>query len=321
MASTTIGTNFVKQFGSTLQMLAQIKGGKFDGKCMEESITGEEKYFDQLDAVYANEVQDRYGDSPENDITHARRRVVATPYDVGLMLDRFDKVQMLVDPESAYVQQINHALQRKKDIEFIKGALGTAYTGKAGGTEKELLAANSIGGANGDAGAGLTVDRVIATRTYFEENDIDLSDPMNKPYFVCAPKAIEDLLNQQEVTSSDYNSVKALVNGELNTWCGFEFVISNLVPYTTDAANQTVELSWSAADVPTGVTGNVRANFAYVKSGITRVTNPSIQVDIEKRGDKRFNWYAYGCMSTGAVRMEEKKVAIVATDDDSTPSL
>jgi hypothetical protein len=318
MASTTIGTNFVKQFGSTLELLAQTKGGKFDGKCLEESIEGEEKYFDQLDAVYASEVVDRYGDSPENDITHARRRVVATPYDVGLMLDRFDKVQMLTDPESQYVQQINYALQRKKDIEFIKGALGTAYTGKAGATGVDLDATNSIGGAAGDAGAGLTIERVLATRTYFEENDIDLSDPMNKPYMVVAPKSIENLLSQTEVTSADYNSVKALVNGELNTWCGFEFIMSNLLPYCADAANQTITLTWSNADVPTPVADNIRANFAYVKSGMRRVVNPSISVDIEKRGDKRFNWYAYGCMRTGAVRMEEKKVAIVASDEEGT---
>lgn len=316
MASTTIGTNFVKQFGSTLELLAQTKGGKFDGKCLEDSIQGEEKYYDQLNAVYASEVIDRYGDSPTSDITHDRRRVVATPYDVGLMLDRFDKVQMLTNPESEYVQQINYALQRKKDIEFIKGALGTAYSGKAGGTSNALAAANSIGLADGDANAGLTKARVLATRTYFEENNIDLADPMNKPYMVLAPQQIEDLLLLTEVTSADYNTVKALVSGELNTWCGFEFIVTNLLPYTTDAANQTVYLSWSASDVPvdTGST-DVRACFAYVKSGIRRVVNPSIEVDIEKRGDKRFNWYAYGCMRTGAVRMEEEKVAIIGCDE------
>jgi len=134
MASSTISTAFVKQYGNTLDLLAQTRGGKFTGKCLEESIEGEEKYYDQLGAVYAAEVIDRYADSPENDITHARRRVTATAYDVGLMLDKFDKVQMLVNPESEYVQQQVTALMRKKDIEFIKGALGNAQTGKTGST-------------------------------------------------------------------------------------------------------------------------------------------------------------------------------------------
>ena len=129
MASTSITTAFVKQYGKTLDLLAQTKGGKFTGKCLEESIEGEEKYYDQLGSVIAQEVTDRYADSPENDITHARRRVVATPYDVGLMLDKFDKVQMLVNPESEYVQQQVTALNRKKDIEFLKGLFGDAQSG------------------------------------------------------------------------------------------------------------------------------------------------------------------------------------------------
>jgi len=68
MASQTISTAFVKQYGSTLDMLLELKGGQFAGKCLEETITGEEKYYDQLGSVYANEVIDRYGDSPENEI-------------------------------------------------------------------------------------------------------------------------------------------------------------------------------------------------------------------------------------------------------------
>ena len=132
MASTSISTAFVKQYGSTLDLLAQTKGGKFTGKCLEESIEGEEKYYDQLGSVIAQEVTDRYADSPENDITHARRRVTATAYDVGLMLDKFDKVQMLVNPESEYVQQQVTALNRKKDIEFLKGVFGDAQSGKTG---------------------------------------------------------------------------------------------------------------------------------------------------------------------------------------------
>ena len=54
------------------------------------------------------------------------------------MLDRFDKVQTLINPESEYVQRQVSALMRKKDIEFITGALGTAGTGKGGATPANL---------------------------------------------------------------------------------------------------------------------------------------------------------------------------------------
>jgi len=312
MASSNISTAFVKQYGSTLDLLAQTMGGKFTGKCLEESIEGEEKYYDQLGSVFAEEVTSRYADSPENDISFARRRVVATPFDVGLMLDKFDKVQMLVNPESEYVQQQVHALNRKKDIEFIKGALGSAQTGKTGSTPVSLAAANRIAHNN----TSLTLDKLAETRAKFGENGIDLDDPLNKSYIVVTPQVIQDMLNSTKVTSADFNTVKALVNGDLNSFMGFEFIVSNLVPFSVSAA---ANLTYSATDVPDDTSADataggvkIKACFAYVHSGVRQVTNPSIQTEITKRDDKRFNYYAYSCMRTGAVRMEEKKVVEIA---------
>tara|TARA_A100000172_G_scaffold68162_2_gene47909 strand:- start:603 stop:1574 length:972 start_codon:yes stop_codon:yes gene_type:complete len=311
MASTSITTAFVKQYGSTLDLLAQTMGGKFTGTCLEESIEGEEKYYDQLGSVFASEVTDRYADSPENDITHARRRVTATPYDVGLMLDKFDKVQMLVNPESEYVQQQVHALNRKKDIEFIKGALGSAQTGKTGGTPTDLpstqIIAHDYTGGTVAAGS-LTIAKLAKARSLFGENGVDLDDPLNKAYIAVTPQVIQDMLGSEKTTSVDFNTIKALVKGEITSFYGFEFIISNLLPTatSTDAAT----LSWSSSDVPstTNQQNTDRACIAYVKSGIRQVTNPSIMTEISKRDDKRFNYYAYSCMRTGAVRMEEKKV-------------
>jgi len=308
MASTSISTAFVKQYGSTLDLLAQTMGGKFTGTCLEESIEGEEKYYDQLGSVFASEVTDRYADSPENDITHARRRVVATPYDVGLMLDKFDKVQMLVNPESEYVQQQVHALNRKKDIEFIKGALGNAQVGKTGGTATALPSTQII--AQGDT--SLTIAKLSEARGLFGENGIDLDDPLNKAYIAVTPKVIQDMLGSTKTTSVDFNTIKALVKGEITSFYGFEFIVSNLLPLTV---SNVASLNWSSTDSPTVAAGDSaddagagKACIAYVKSGIRQVTNPSIMTEISKRDDKRFNYYAYSCMRTGAVRMEEKKV-------------
>ena len=314
MASTSITTAFVKQYGSTLDLLAQTMGGKFTGTCHEESIEGEEKYYDQLGSVIANEVTDRYADSPENDITHARRRVVATSYDVGLMLDKFDKVQMLVNPESEYVQQQVHALNRKKDIEFIKGALGQAQTGKTGSVAANLGAANKVGA----AAATMTLSLLGQIKEKFQSNGVDLDDPMNKAYIAISPKVLNDMLQIDKLTSSDFNSIKALVGGDINSFYGFEFIVTNLLPFI-NSADSVANLSWSATtDAPNAVgsgTADLRACIAYVKSGVRQVTNPSIQTEISKRDDKRFNYYAYSCMRTGAVRMEEEKVIQVLCDE------
>ena len=315
MASTSITTAFVKQYGATLDLLTQTIGGKFKGTHLEESIEGEEKYYDQLGSVIADEVTSRYADSPENDISHDRRRVTATAYDVGLMLDKFDKVQMLINPESEYVQQQVTALMRKYDIEFLKGLFGTAQTGKTGAGTAVLAAANKI--AHG--GTGLTIAKIAEAREIMETNGVDLSDPLNKPYLAVSPKALQDLLTDTTAASIDYNNVKSLVNGDMNTFFGFEIIKSNQLPFVNDAGtpagtNHIANLSWGASDdLPVAASGggtaaNIRGCVAYTRSAVRQVTNPSIMTEISKRDDKRFNYYAYSCMRTGAVRMEEKKV-------------
>ena len=316
MASQNISTAFVKQYGSTLDMLLELKGGQFEGKCLVDSITGEEKYYDQLGSVFAQEVIDRYGDSPENDITHARRRVIATPYDVGLMLDRFDKVQMLIDPESEYVQRMASALQRKKTIEFFKGTLGTAYSGKGGATANEIdFSTNAVGSAVGSTGAtGMNVAKLRAARQILLENNVDLDDPSNRAYIAMGPQEQMELLASEEVTSADFNTIKALVNGEVNQFMGFEFVFSNQIPYI-NTGGTAYQLSWNASDAAIDVDStDVVGCFAWVKSAVRMVTNPDLSTDIERRGDKRFNWYAYSCLRTGSVRMEDEKIVPILCD-------
>jgi hypothetical protein len=263
-----------------------------------------------------------FADSPDNFIEHSRRMVTPTAYDVGLMLDRFDKVEMLVNPESEYVQQQVTALNRKHDIEFIKGALGAAATGKAGGTSVALKDLNTgqqiitdtetIDGTT--LTTGFNIEKIAFARQILESNGVNFDDPLNEAYLAVTPKQIRDLLSSEKATSSDYNTIKTLVRGEIDSFYGFKFIVSNLIPYADSTEADGAHLSWSATtDLPAKETSsdNIRSCFAYVKSGVRQVTSPSVEVEIDKRADKRFNWYSYACHRTGAVRMEEEKVVII----------
>lgn len=327
---------FVKQFGNTLDLLTQIKGGKFAGKCLEESIDGEIKFYDQLDSIVATQADrsssaagaNTFPNSPDNFIEHKRRAVEATPYDIGLMLDRFDKVEMLINPESQYVQQMVHALNRKQDIEFMKGVYGASKTGGNGTGTPAQLGSDQIIQSSVGLNTGMNIDKLIEARRTLESAGVDLDDPANTAYIAMTPNQLHQLLTEEKVTSSDYAAIKALVRGELNSFYGFEFCVSNMIPFT-DAATATgaydnggatrdFSSTWDAADKPDdGADTGERACFAWVKSGIRQVTNPGIETEIDKRADKRFNWYAYAAMRTGAVRMEEKKVVLIAAADAS----
>jgi len=316
----SIDTAYVNQYGKTLDLVAETKGGKFNGLSLEDQVTGEVAFYDQLDSVYAGSVDTSANsggmNSPDDTITHLRRRVELANYEVGILLDRFDKVQTLINPESEYVQRQVSALMRKKDIEFIKGALGGSVQGKDGtATPTQLGSGQKI--ANGNT--GLTIAKIREARAILQKNGVDLDDPINEAYLAVTPTQIEDLLGNTEATSADFMNVKALVSGGIDTFYGFKIIVSNLLPFvdTTTATNEAANLSWSASDVPAASTtdDDIRGCFAWVKSGIRSAVGMGIETDIAKRADKRFNWYAYSAMRCGAVRMEEEKVVQIGCDE------
>ena len=57
-------------------------------------------------------------------------------------------------------------------------------------------------------------------------------DPSIPRFIIVGPIQISDLLAVTQATSSDYASVKALVNGEIDTFMGFKFVVSNRLSKT-----------------------------------------------------------------------------------------
>ena len=314
-----IDTAFVNQYGKTLDLVAETKGGKFTGMAREDTVVGEDAYYDQLGSVTATAVIDSGGtanggvDSPSNTISHLRRKLDLTSYEVGLLLDRFDKVQTLINPESEYVQRQVSALMRKKDIEFLTGVFAAAPTGKGGTGSAPFAASQKILNNN----QGLTIDKIREARALLQKNGVDLDDPLNTAYLAVTPAQIEDLLGDQKATSTDFMNVKALVSGSIDTFYGFNIVVSNLIPFANTTSGEVAYTNWTN-DVPDADPNGdaIRACFAWVKSGIRTGIGMNIETDVAKRADKRFNYYAYSAMRCGSVRMEEEKVVQIGCDED-----
>jgi hypothetical protein len=94
-------------------------------------------------------------------------------------------------------------------------------TGKDGGTTTAFDTSNNQIAAGA---AGLTLAKLIEAKEILDSNDVDPSIPR---YIAVSPKQITNLLDDPEVTSADYNTVRALVKGELDTYVGFKFVTTN----------------------------------------------------------------------------------------------
>ena len=113
--SQQVETAFVKQYASTLAHLVQQKGSRLRGTIRNEPLIGREGFFDQIGATEAVPRTTRHGQSPIVSTPHGRRRVAGQDFEWGDLVDGQDRVRMLIDPASAYLQSAMFALGRKID--------------------------------------------------------------------------------------------------------------------------------------------------------------------------------------------------------------
>ena len=286
--STQITTAFVQQYRANVEHLLQQKGSKLRPFVRVESQNAEFEYYDRIGSVDAVEVTSRHSDTPLISTPHDRRQVSLRDFDWADMIDRTDRIRLLIDPASPYAQNAAWALGRKMDDIIIEAAFGTAKSGKTGGTSVSHDAASQIAvnyvESGGATNSGLTIAKLRKAKQLLDANETDPSDPR---YIIVTSKQVTDLLQTTEVTSSDFNSIKALVAGEVNTFMGFQFVRTERVG--TDA-------------------NSYRRVIAYAKSGLLMAVGADINVDIGPRRDKRNSTQVYCSASFGATRMEEGKV-------------
>lgn len=282
--SIQITTSFVEQYSSNVSMLSQQMGSKLRGSVDVENINGKNAFFDQVGVTAAQLRTSRHGDTPQIDTPHSRRRLSLADYEWADLVDDVDKVRMLVDPTSSYAKAAAAAMNRAMDDVIITAFNASASTGVAGGSSTALPSSQKT--ATSDQSDGLTIAKLLSAKKILDDNDVD---PSLKRYIVCGPQQISDLLGTTSVTSADFNTVRALSTGEVNSFLGFEFIMSTRL--NKDATNTTDRLV-----------------FAYTEDAIKLGIGKDISAKISERADKSYSTQVYYCMSLGAVRMQEEKV-------------
>ena len=298
--SVEITTAFVEQYKANVAMLAQQRGSRLRRAVMEESVNGKNAFFEQIGPTAMQPRTTRHGDSPIVNTPHARRRVTLADWEWGDMVDDLDKVRMLIDPTSSYAMNAAMAANRTIDDVIIAAADGTAYTGVDGTTATAFdtnmvvdVTVRDVGVSSADL--GLNVAKIIEAGRVLAANEVDEEE---EKFIVFNARQRASLLNSTKATSSDYNSVKALVTGQMDSYLGFNFIRSERIG--TDA------------------NGDDKVLF-FAKSGLKLGVGMSPKTRIAERPDKGFNTYVYTCMSIGATRMEETKVGYIECDVTAGP--
>jgi hypothetical protein len=284
----TIETAFVQQYQNTMRILCQQEDSRLQGTTIPPlKMEGEYLYWERLGATEAIALETRHADTPNIEPDHTRRRSTANPYVWATLLDRADAARMLVDPKGPYQQVAKAAMNRRKDRLILAALGGNAYGGKSGGTTIALPAAQKV--AHG--AVGMTIAKLLSAKQILDEAEA----PPEDRYFVCPSESIIDLLGTTEITSADYNTVKALVNGQIDSFLGFKFIQTELI-YLENGSSTT---TWY--------------NYAYCKGAVGYGNIEDITVRLTERADKNYSWQPYVSMDMGATRVEDEMVVEVAS--------
>lgn len=286
----TVDIAYIRQFSDELMVLSQQDGSILLPKVKVKNVTGKSAEFERLGSLEAVEKVSPNADSPSVDAPHSRRRVSLKDFHQGIYLDPADEIRMLIQPKNDYARNLAKALGRKMDDLIITALQGNSTAVDADGGTSNVSITHTIDEDFGAANANLTIEKLIEARRIFAANEVRDGDLT----FVYNPLAQSKLLQENEVQSADYAAIKALVRGDINTFMGFDFVVSNRVKKST--ADATIDNC-----------------IAFAREGICYAQGKDIDIRITERDDKSFSTYIYAGMTGNAVRVDEDRVIVVET--------
>jgi hypothetical protein len=302
--SFTVTDAFVQQFSGNVWYLAQQMESRFRGKVLEDQITGESAYMEQVAPSAAQKITSRHSDTPIMNTQHLRRRLAPYDYGWGDLVDNLDKQKLLIDPASTYARTGAMAMVRGEDDEIIQAFFGTAYTGHSGGTVLTwpngnsessptqpggtVVAVNDWTYGNGTGNSGLTISKLVSASVALDAAEGDDGEER-----FCGIKALQkgNLLATTEATLKEYGVAKddlaPLRDGKIALIMGFQLIHSERLQ--ANVSSQTRVPAWRKSAMGLGINKDISARMA-------------------ERPDKRFSLQVYLDMSIGATRLEEAKL-------------
>lgn len=290
--SYTITENMVQQFGANFRILGQQRTSRLEGWCQPEpNIVGTSKSVERLGASEAYDLVSRHADTQYVETLHSRRWLDLQDKAWADLVDEMDKIKLLADPTSPYNRIGVMALNRKKDDVIIAAAGGTARTG----TGTAVLPAGqkiAVGA------AGLTLAKLLSTKEILDAAEVDMEQDMNgqapgmeaQRVIVVSTRQLTNLLGTTEIKSVDYNNVKALAQGQVDTFLGFKFIRTERLPKVV----------------------NDRFCYAWSRGCIAMGYGKDIVTSIDPLPTKNYSVQIYARMTVGAVRVEDAGVVEIA---------
>lgn len=277
----TVTQAFVTQFMDfVVHAVNQTQSRLSDAVRVKANCIGSTAVFNKLDDsdTYSGS---RHSDTILADDAHSVATATLRDWHKALLADEMDKIKTLVSLDNEYTRNIIAALQRRKDQEVISNGLS-----KSAGNYT----------VTGTASAGLEYASLVDAAALAE----DLEWPEEERYMGFTGASLGTLLDDARLTSKDYGTLRAIQDGRLapnEMFLGFKWRKLN-GPYMLAAGKRT------------GAVGSVTSEtmYAWHKDAVGLAIGKDAKVRISERDDKNYSTQVYGCMSLGAVLIDNNRV-------------
>ena len=259
----------IQEFDNEVKHQYQQTGKLRECVTQRSGVTGDAYKFTRMGKGLANQKASQADVTPM-DIEHSRQTANMENWNAPEYTDIFDQAEVNFDEKQELASTIAKALARRIDQIIIASMTAVTYAT----TPTTIDQGTSVAA----GGTGLTVAKLRAASRALSALGVDESER----YIAYTAADRESLLAEEEVTSSDYNTVKALVNGDLNTFVGFTF---KLIDDRTEG----------------GLPANV--NYAWHKAAVGLAVGMDIQTRIDWVAQKT-SWLCNGMLKAGAVARE-----------------
>lgn len=138
-------------------------------------------------------------------VTYSQVTATLSDYIAAEYSDIFMQAKVNFDERRELVKVVSNAIGRRQD-QLILDALTASSASSV---------SNDIGGSD----TNMNVAKLRTAAQTLNANNV----PMDNRHIIIHANSLASLLSETAVTSSDFNTVKALVQGEINTFLGFTF--------------------------------------------------------------------------------------------------
>lgn len=224
--------------------------------------------------------------APQTDVTpmnvsHSLINCTLSNWTAAEYTDIFDAAEVNFDEQTELAETIAKAIDRRCDQLIIDSMDASgSYAGTVG---------TDVGG----TGTDWNTAKARRAKKHLDDNEVDKNDR----HILVSADGLEAMLGTTEATSSDYNTVKALVNGEINTWLGFTW-------HTIGTRDE--------GGLP--LSGSTRTSFAWHRSAIGLAVGIDVRTEVNYIAEKT-SWLCNGLFKAGAVVRDSDGVVKITTTE------